>query len=154
MGDINSPPVHWQISYQMKERWRFWALSAIIQWSIWSEPTGAKAVLSFVALALLMEAPLCDSDHRGFSFTSPRGALQAKYTSTIVLHFKKSYTGMRELVKKNLERSAKKNSSKQHGNFWRTPDWKHNTAAYDLLRKAREWLKEASTYEQPSKQVY
>lgn len=142
MGDINSPPVDWQMSYQqMKQRWHFWALSAIIPGSIWSEPTGAKAVLSFVALALLMEAPLCDSDHRGPSFTSARGALQAKYATAIVLRFKKSYAGMRELVKQNLERSAKRNPRKQHGNFWRTPDWQRYTAAYDLLRKAREWIK-------------
>ncbi|KAK4831231.1 hypothetical protein QYF61_016329, partial [Mycteria americana] len=67
------------------------------------EPTGANAVLSFVALALPVEAPLCDSDHRGLSFTSSTGAPQAKYATAIVLSFKKSYAEMRRLVKKKLE---------------------------------------------------
>lgn len=89
-----------------------------------SEPTGAKAVLGFVvrnthdrALALPVEAPLCDSDHRGLGFTSSTGAPQAKYATAIVLSFKKSYAEVRRLVKKKLERSAKRNSNKQHGNF-------------------------------------
>ena len=81
------------------------------------KPTGANAVLHFAALALPVEAPLCDRDHRGLSFTSSSGALQAKYTTAIVLSFKKSYAEMRRLVKKKLERSAKRNPNKQHGIF-------------------------------------
>lgn len=88
------------------------------------EPTAAKAVLSFVVrnahdqgLPLPVEAPLCDSDHRGLSFTSSTGAPQAKYATAIVLSFKKSYGEVRRLVKKKLERSAKRNSNKQHRNF-------------------------------------
>lgn len=81
------------------------------------EPTGAKAVLGFVALALPVEAPLCYSDHRGLGFTSSPGGLQPKYAVTIVLNFKKSYGEMRKLVKEKLERSARRNPNKQHGNF-------------------------------------
>lgn len=81
------------------------------------EPTGAKAVLGFVALALPVEAPLCYSDHRGLAFTSSAGGLQAKHAATIVLSFKKSYGEMRKLVKEKLERSAQRNPNKQHGNF-------------------------------------
>lgn len=81
------------------------------------EPTGAKAVLDLVARALPVEAPLRDSDHRGLGFTSSTGAPQGKYTTAIVLSFKKSYAEMRKLVKRKLERSAKRNPNKQHGNF-------------------------------------
>lgn len=62
------------------------------------EPTGANAALSFVltnvhdlVLALPMEAPLCDHDHRELIVTSSSGAPQAKYSPVIVLNFKKSY---------------------------------------------------------------
>lgn len=81
------------------------------------EPMGANAVLSFVALALPEEVPLGDSDLRGLGFISSTGASQAKYTTAIVLSFNKSYAEIRTLVTKKLERSAKRNLNKQHGNF-------------------------------------
>lgn len=62
------------------------------------EPTGANAALSFVltnvhdlVLALPMEAPLYDHDHRELRVTSSSGAPQARYSPVIVLNFKKSY---------------------------------------------------------------